>query len=271
MKRNHYLLRLLAFVWVGVGFLIPVEAQTAAESDSVRILFIGNSYTYYHDLPRSVQEIASHVALDYRMKLAYKALTPGGCTFRKHLQNQETLENLKAGGWDYVVLQEQSAAPARPTTKVVQETYPYARQLDSLIHVYNPQAKVIFYMTWGHKDGCQEKMNDYPLIDTYTGMQERLITSYLEMTYQNDAWCAPVGMAWQRVRQERPYCTLYWPDGSHPSVMGSYLAANVIFATLFQKPYQTTYMKGLDAELAEYLQQVAQQTVLGNKRLLNLQ
>ena len=35
-------------------------------------------------------------------------------------------------------------------------------------------------------------------------MQERLITSYLEMAYDNDAWCAPVGMAWRRVRAERP-------------------------------------------------------------------
>lgn len=90
------------------------------------------------------------------------------------------------------------------------------------------------------------------------------------MAYQNDAWCAPVGMVWKRVRAERPYQSLYWPDGSHPSVLGSYLAANVIFSTLFQRHYQTTYTADLDAELAEYIQQVAQQTVLDNRRLLNL-
>lgn len=52
--------------------------------------------------------------------------------------------------------------------------------------------------------------------------------------------------------------------------MGTYLAANVIFSTLFQHHYQTTYTADLDAELAEYIQQVAQQTVLDNRRLLNL-
>lgn len=193
-----------------------IKAQIVEGGDSVRILFIGNSYTYYHDLPHTVQEIAAHVASDHRIKLAYKALAPGGCTFGKHLENRETLENIKLGGWDYVVLQEQSAAPAKPTMTVAKETYFHARCLDSLIHEYNPQAKVVFYMTWGHKDGCQERVDDYPLIDTYAGMQERLITSYLEMAYQNDAWCAPVGMAWKRVRREHPYYTLYWPDGSHP-------------------------------------------------------
>lgn len=45
---------------------------------------------------------------------------------------------------------------------------------------------------------------------------------------------------------------------------------NVIFSTLFQHHYQIAYTADLDAELAEYIQQVAQQTVLDNRRLLNL-
>lgn len=259
---------ILIFICMLVQSVGPLCAQ--AEKDSVRVLYIGNSYTYYHDLPLMVQKIARNIAVDHRMNIAWQAYTPGGCTFKKHLQQKEEQEAIRKGNWDYVILQEQSAAPAKPTAIVQRETYSYARQLDSLVHVYNPQARVIFYMTWGHKDGCQEPHEAYPLIDTYEGMQDRLITSYLEMAYQNDAWCAPVGMAWKRVRAERPYQSLYWPDGSHPSVLGTYLAANVIFSTLFQHHYQTTYTADLDAELAEYIQQVAQQTVLDNRRLLNL-
>ena len=45
------------------------------QNDSIRILYIGNSYTYYHDLPKMVQSIAANVALDYRMKIAYQAYT----------------------------------------------------------------------------------------------------------------------------------------------------------------------------------------------------
>ena len=261
---------LRTYISLWVMLLLTSAAFAQQKNDSIRILYIGNSYTYYHDLPKMVQSIAANVALDFRMKIAYQAYTPGGCTFKRHLQQPEEIAAIREGNWDYVVLQEQSALPAMPTEVVQRETYPYARQLDSLVHVYNPQARVIFYMTWGHKDGCQETPEHYPLISTYQGMQHRLITSYLEMTYQNDAWCAPVGMVWQKVRNERPYQTLYWPDRSHPSVLGTYIAANTIFATFFQKPYQTTFTAGLDAELAEYVQQTVQQIVLGNRKLLNL-
>ena len=117
-------------------------------------------------------------------------------------------------------------------------------------------------MTWGHKYGNRKPVAEYPLMNEYEGMQERLKTSYLEMTYDNDAWCAPVGMAWRTVRRERPDCILYRPDCYPPAVPGSYLAANVIFTTIFQRPYQTAFTAELPAEQAEYLQQTAQRFAL---------
>ncbi len=266
-------MRLIQFLhFTALAFLcVASSAMAQQKKDSVRVLFIGNSYTHYHEMPKMVQSVAANVAMDYRFNLFFKMLAPGGCTLKKHWQTPDEIAEIKKGGWDYVILQEYSSAPARPTNEVCRETYPYAHSLDSLVLRYNPKAKVIFYMTWGHKDGCQVPITNYPIIDTYIGMQDRLMTSYLEMAYANNAWCAPVGMAWKRIRNERPYLPLYWPDGSHPSVLGSYLVANVIFATIFQKPYQTTYLCGFEPELAEYIQQVAQQTVFNNKKLLNLE
>lgn len=235
-------------------------------NDSIRVLFIGNSYTHFNDLPGDVQKIAS----TQKMKLSYQACVRGGYSFKKHLQQRDEIEIIKRGGWDFVILQEHSEAPAKPTEVVALETYSNARTLDSLIHAYSPKAHVIFYMTWGHKDGCLTPITNYPVIDTYVGMQERLKISYLEMTYRNNTWCAPVGMAWQQVRTERPDYVLYWQDRTHPSPLGTYLAANVIFSAMFQKPYQTSYVKELQAEQAEYIQQVAQKVVLNNLKLLNM-
>ena len=103
-------------------------------------------------------------------------------------------------------------------------------------------------------------------------MQERLITSYLEMAYDNDAWCAPVGMvvAPRACRTSRTACSIA-QDCFHPALPGSYLAANVIFTTIYGKPYQTDCTMGLPPEQAEYLQRIAQQTVLENRTLLNLE
>lgn len=245
--------------------LLPL-AGAAQKQDSLRVLWIGNSFTYFNDMPAMVQRIAS----TQKMKLSCTRFLKGGERFSGHLKNPELLEALARGGWDYVVLQEQSTAPAMATEQVAREVYPAARTLDSLVHAASPDARVIFYMTWGHKYGNRKPVAEYPLSNQYEGMQERLKTSYLEMTYANDAWCAPVGMAWRRVRHERPDCILYRPDCYHPGVAGSYLAANVIFTTLFRKPYQTDFTAELSAQLAEYLQQTAQRTVLDNLVLLNI-
>jgi hypothetical protein len=51
---------------------------------------------------------------------------------------------------------------------------------------------------------------------------------------------------------------------------GSYLAANVIFTTIIQSGYQSKFNSTLSPELAEYLQQTAQRTVLDNLTLINV-
>lgn len=78
--------------------------------------------------------------------------------------------------------------------------------------------------------------------------------------------------AWHgaRVRAERPDYVLYAQDCFHPGPLGSYLAANVIFTTIYGKPYQTDCTLDFPAEQAEYIQRVAQQTVLENLTLLNI-
>lgn len=243
----------------------------AREPDSLRVLWIGNSFTYYNDMPATVREIASSQGLKLSCaRFSCARFLKGGERFSGHLENRALLDTLARGGWDYVVLQEQSSDPALHTREVARKVYPAARVLDSLVHAASPAARVIFYMTWGHRNGMRKTVDGYPLSDDYEGMQERLKTSYLEMAYDNDAWCAPVGMAWREVRNERRDVELYRPDNYHPSPEGSYLAANVIFATIFQKPYRTDVTAGLPAQTAEYLGRTARRTVLDNLVLLNI-
>ncbi|MBD5196846.1 MAG: SGNH/GDSL hydrolase family protein [Bacteroidales bacterium] len=247
--------------------ILGVNAAKKEAQDSIRVLFIGNSFTFYNKMPEMVRTIAKN----QKKNLAVTSITKGGQRLRGHLQNKELLEILKKGGWDFVIVQEQSTDPALPTDSVKALVYPYAHTLDSLIHAGSPKAKTIFYMTWGHKYGFRESKPHYPLMNTYDGMFHRLYTSYLEMTYDNNAICAPVGMAWDIVRKERPNLIMYKQDSYHPSRAGSYLIANVIYCTMFPKWYQCTYTADLQEETADYLQQVAQNTVMNNLRLLNIE
>ena len=250
--------------------ICSATATAAEAADSLRVLFIGNSYTYYHEMPRMVAEMGGTIGSSPKINIAYTQITPGGWSLQRHWEGDDVQKALRRGCWDYVVIQENSSLPARPSTEVARDTYTYAWKIDSLAKAENPGVTTIMYMTWGHKDGCLRPVEGYPMIDTYAGMQQRLIQSYLEMAYMCGAECAPVGMAWQQFRAEHPYDTLYWPDGTHPSVLGSYLAANVIFATITQRPYQCTYTAGLEPRMAEYVQQLAQRTVFDNRRLLNI-
>lgn len=263
MKKSNAL-RLIASVMM----LCAVFAGQAAanEKDSVRVLWIGNSYTFFNDLPAMVKDIAQTQGIP----MAYTEVLKGGERLKGHLENPRLVELLKKGGWDYVVVQENSSLPAYDTDFVSRETYPYAHAIDSLAHLGTPNVKVLFYMTWGHKYGNIRPREGYPLCDTFKGMQERLKTSYLEMTYQNDAICAPVGMAWAEVRKQRPDIILYNQDTFHPAVAGTYLNAVTIFATMFPRHFQTDFNAGLTPADAEYLQQAGQDMVMDNLRLLNI-
>lgn len=251
------------------GVQASAAKKTDASADSTRILFIGNSFTFYNEMPKMVDSIAAKQKWITK-KLVIESVVKGGRRLSGHLADKPLYKALEKGNWDYVVVQEQSSDPALPTADVAEKVYPNALRLDSLIKATNPKAEVVYYMTWGHKYGYREDMPDYPMINTYEGMQERIITTYLEMTYATGGVCAPVGLAWRTVRAERPNLTLYKDDSYHPSRLGSYLAANVIFTTIFLKHYQTGYHAGFSPEVAEYIQQVAQNTVFNNLRLLNI-
>ena len=56
-----------------------------------------------------------------------------------------------------------------------------------------------------------------------------------EIAAELAALVVPLGPAWQAALRQRPDLRLYVEDGSHPSKAGSYLAACVFYATLFDQ------------------------------------
>ena len=150
--------------------LLPLGGMAQTPQDSLRVLWVGNSFSYCNDLPGMVQKIAS----TQKVKLSCTRFLKGGERFSGHLKNKKLLQAIADGGWDYVVLQEQSTVPAMPTGQVAREVYPAARTLDSLVHAASPDARVIFYMTWGHKYGNRKPVAEYPLSNGYEGLRERL-------------------------------------------------------------------------------------------------
>lgn len=225
-----------------------------------RVLFIGNSYTYYNMVPGIVRELAASAGRELRVE----TFTIGGCTMERHLQTADCLDLIRRGGYDFAVFQDQSLHPALIGTPDDKGIVRHMRAAIDSVRKYSPHAVPLIEMTWGRRDGNAESRFDYDFLHAYDTMQERIRINVRSEAAACDADCAPVGEAWRRVRAERPELELYARDGSHPSYAGSYLAAAVICISITGEALGPTASDGLlDTRTAAYLRHVAAETVLG--------
>lgn len=195
------------------------------KNNAIKILFIGNSFIYYNDLPQIVSDIAEANNIG-----AYvKHITYGGYRLCQYLEentieNEQVLNELNNHSWDYVVLQEQSSNPYRNKDEFISSV----KSLSYLIKCNG--AKVILYSTWSYRDGS-DILNDIKL--TYTEMYKALTSAYLEAGDLTDSIVAPVGTAFYKITREKPELELLDADDLHPSLMGSFIAAYIFYRFIF--------------------------------------
>jgi hypothetical protein len=217
------LLSLVACPSFGAGNTAPTTRPTKVSKISVpslsptnrkplRVLFIGNSYTYFNGgMGTLVQSLAS--AVKGGRGLEFVEVTKGGQTLEGHWNDGKALAQIRKGGWDYVVLQEHSLRPLLDRDKM----YTYAKKFDAEIRKVG--AKTVFFETWARKNRPE--------------MQSGLDLAYTGIAKEVTAMIAPAGMAWRTALKDKPALSLHIGDMSHPTPAGSYLNACVIYETLF--------------------------------------
>lgn len=220
------------------------------------VLFIGNSYTAYNDLPGLVGSFA----IGQSCSVNIESNTPGGVSFADHLQDATTLRLLEQGGWDAVVLQNFSQTPSQPPEEVEMTSLLDAEALADLARQHSPDARIVYYVTWGRRDGDADNCDTYPKVCTFEGHTEALIEGYEMYATATDGELARVGPAWRFVVEDpdapEGAAELWTNDGSHPTLAGSYLAASVIFLRLFDRPSSSDFEAGV--VLADYYRSVAE-------------
>ncbi|MEO0471575.1 MAG: T9SS type A sorting domain-containing protein [Bacteroidota bacterium] len=227
-----------------------LSCSTIHAQDTYRVLFIGNSYTAFNNLPQLVDDMAHSVG----DTLVHDRNTPGGFRLIDHAVNAITQNKIMAGNWDYVVMQGQSQEPIIQSG-VFQSG---ANQLHTLIKQYNPCAVPMSYMTWGRKNGDANNCGSFPLMCTYELMDSTLRERYLKMTNILNGEVSPVSAVWRYLRVNHPNIELYSADGSHPSASGSYAAACCFYAAIFKKdPSQISFDFTLDANTAASIRSAA--------------
>lgn len=214
---------------------LSVFAVYAGEPE--RVLFIGNSYTSVNKLPDVFAEVVKSAG--YKVPVI-KSATPGGQTLKQHLTVQpKSLALIDEGKWDVVVLQGQSQEPAiaEVSPAIRTDFVDSAAALCQRVRAKSPQVRIIFYQTWArHPDFWSGKGKDANegVGKDAAEMQARLSLWYGNVAKANDALVAPVGDAWERNYQSKQPYRLHVADHSHPDFKGTYLAALVIFKTIYQ-------------------------------------
>ena len=232
------------------------DTSTTSGNRITKILFIGNSYTSSNDLPNIISKMASSV----NVLIEYDQYTPGGARFSTHKDNATTISKIQSQDWDYVVLQNQSQVPGWKPTAVRNYSLPHAQTLVALITGNNPSTKIIYFQTWGRENGDYENCAYYPLVCTFGGHTQALKDGYNIYESNTVGIIAPVGEVWQVVVNDAalPFSAsdLWSGDGSHPDILGSYLASLTIFSTIFNvSPEEITYDADLDEADVSYLKE----------------
>lgn len=219
---------------ITITILLVIQSFTGISifaQDTIRALFLGNSYTAVNNLPQLVHDLAKSAG----DSLYFESNTPGGYTLEGHSTNTTSLTQIAAGGWNFVVLQEQSQLPSFTDAEVESMVFPFAQKLDSIINESNNCTETVFYMTWGRKNGDATNCAVWPPVCTYEGMDSLLYLRYMMMADSNNAIVSPVGAVWHFLRNNNPSIELYSADESHPSEAGSYAAACSFYTVMFRK------------------------------------
>ncbi len=203
----------------------------------LKILFIGNSHTYFNDMPAMVAELfKSRLGQEIHVTM----LTFPGGELRWHKDQPQTRFNILHGGYDYVVLQ-QATHPFDGAEALLRQAAPIAQW------VREAKATPVAYMTWAAKDTPAD--------------QEELTMAFTRLAEEQQMLLAPAGAIWKAVWEKVPEAELYWKDRRHASPLGSAIAAASIFSAITgaslpegDAPYWTE--RGGDERVARVVKEV---------------
>ena len=258
MKKYYKVIVILLIVLTGIYLFWPVSKE------KIKILFIGNSYTYRNDMP----SIFENIAISKGKKVYVDDCTLGKASIYIHSNRFAVMNAIKSQDWDYVIIQGSSRDFLKEDSLIKNKTLPALNKIIAKVQANNPSTKMLFYMTWGYKNGYKP-LNE---VNTFEKMADKIRNQYLGLYKIYNIGVVPVGMAWKDSRQKRSEVKLYVKDGAHPSLKGSYLAASCFYAAIFNdSPVGSKYYSKLGPKICYYLQSVASKNVMYYRRKYGLE
>lgn len=203
-------------------------SPTLPKDQHYDILFIGNSFTWYHSLTDGrFAPICQAAGYD----VTVRKIEHGGAYLSDYYGSgkyaAEVLNALNSCDYEYVIIQEQSTGSLAPRTASFHSS---VRSLTNLIRSYG--AEVVLYQTWGFHPSHGTASS----LGGTVAMESHIRKAYDDIGYEVGAIMAHVGEAFTTIYNENGLNINLWlaADLYHPSTLGSTLAAYTIFASIFR-------------------------------------
>lgn len=277
---KHILLPLLLFI------AVSCKSQETKETEKIDVLFIGNSLTYYHDMPETLQRMLNETSSNFNIEHS----TFPGMSLDAHLNNiielrtedqintrrkedgekTETEVKLSEKDWDVIILQEGTVRLLIPEAK----KYKVETAIEEIKNrISNKDCKFILFKTWPSK-------KEYPKQYCYSKWA-------IDHNLENDEYCSPEianldqefdlinesydlvaekygltasenGNKFYQILTEYPEVNVY-EDNIHPNVYGAFLNACVFYQMLTGKKASKLKFNGeIEPKTAELLKEIAE-------------
>lgn len=212
-----------------------------AGSQTIRVLMIGDSLTYYNDLPGLLQQLSGKEA----KPIYVEQITTPGASLALQWNINHAQGRIAEGHWDYVVLQEYSRKPVTDPDDAMK----YIRRFND--QITRGGAKTMLFENWT----VRGKSDEY----------DALYDFYQNACDETAAAAAPIGTAWRNCREHHPKISLLLDD-RHPTDEGTYLAACVLYDVIYHKRASALRMDldgpDLPRETKILLRRIADETVI---------
>jgi len=190
-----------------------------------QILFIGNSYTYYHNMP---EEIFMPMAATAGYPVKVTSVTHGGYRLQwfadpENEEGQRLREMIRGKHFDWVVLQDHSLI-------TILDSDAFFEGIRGLKELLRDHAdRFLLCATWGRKEGS-ETLADLNMSSESMTMQ--IADMYDEAARRFGMTVAHVGKTFVSYTSKNPLAELYLRDHHHPSLLGGSIAARTILASM---------------------------------------
>lgn len=222
-----------------IAFFTLISLSFFSIAEDKNILFIGNSFTHYNDMPKYFDSICVFEHKEVNVGMFAKS----NHTLNMHSKREDLYHTIEREKWDVVIIQGFSREFAQPDSVIIKETIPYFDRIYSAIMENNPETKVFLYMTWGYKYGYKnQKWNN-----SQKKMLKNIRHGYQLIADEYNLPVIPVGEVWYNVFNKKKL-NLYQKDNHHPNKYGSILVASSVYVGLFNQSLHPYDFDGMNTE-----------------------